>query len=68
MRVVIQRVSKASVSIENNVFSNIKQGLLILCSFENNDNSDDIEWIIRKISQLRIFNDNKGLRIIQLLM
>ena len=61
MRVVIQRVNKASVSIENQLFSEIKHGLLILCSFENRDNSNDIEWLIKKISQLRIFNDNEGL-------
>jgi len=61
MRVVIQRVEKASVSIDNELFSSIEHGLLILCSFENNDDSNDIEWLIKKISQLRIFNDDDGL-------
>ena len=61
MRVVIQRVKKASISIDNELFSSIKHGLLILCGFENNDNSSDIEWLIKKISQLRIFNDEQNL-------
>jgi D-tyrosyl-tRNA(Tyr) deacylase len=60
MRVVIQRVKKASVSIDNEQVSSINNGLLILCGFENNDESKDIEWIIKKISQLRIFNDNNN--------
>ena len=61
MRVVIQRVSKANVVIENNLFSSINRGLFILCGFENNDTSQDIDWLIKKISQLRIFTDNEGL-------
>ena len=61
MRVVIQRVKKAKVSIKNTVISKISNGLLIFCSFENNDSIDDIEWIVKKISQLRIFNDSDGL-------
>ena len=57
MRVVIQRVSKASVSIENKVKSRIEKGLLILLGIENEDSADDIEWLCKKISSLRIFND-----------
>ncbi len=61
MRVVIQRVKNASVSIDNKLFSEINNGLLILSGFENNDDTNDIEWLVKKISQLRIFNDNDGL-------
>ncbi len=61
MRVVIQRVSKASVSIDNELLSSINKGYMILCGFENNDDTNDIEWLIKKICQLRIFNDNEGL-------
>jgi len=61
MRVVIQRVKNASVSIDNKLFSKINNGLLILSGFENNDDINDIEWLVKKISQLRIFNDNDGL-------
>jgi len=61
MRVVIQRVSKANILIENNLFSSIKRGFVILCGFENSDDSQDIDWIIKKISQLRIFSDDNDL-------
>lgn len=60
MRVLIQRVSKASVSIDNTIKSSIKKGLLILVGIENDDNQDDIEWICNKIVNLRIFDDNNG--------
>ncbi|MCK5029164.1 MAG: D-tyrosyl-tRNA(Tyr) deacylase [Bacteroidales bacterium] len=60
MRAVIQRVSKASVSINNKIKSSIKTGLLILVGIENTDNSDDIEWLSNKITQLRIFDDQEG--------
>ncbi|MCD4833688.1 MAG: D-tyrosyl-tRNA(Tyr) deacylase [Bacteroidales bacterium] len=60
MRAVIQRVSKASVSIENKVKSEIKKGLLILVSVENADNTEDINWLSNKICQLRIFDDQDG--------
>ena len=61
MRVVIQRVSEASVSVENNVTGKIKTGLLVLAGFEDSDNIEDIEWLSKKIVQLRIFGDDKGL-------
>lgn len=61
MRVVIQRVSRASVSIKQKVKAEIKQGLLLLLGIENADNSEDIEWLCRKISQLRIFDDANGI-------
>jgi D-tyrosyl-tRNA(Tyr) deacylase len=61
MRAVIQRVNKASVTINNKVKSSIKQGLLILVGIENGDNSTDIEWLSNKITQLRIFDDQEGI-------
>jgi D-tyrosyl-tRNA(Tyr) deacylase len=61
MRVVIQRVSEASVSVENIVTGKIKTGLLVLAGFEDDDNIEDIEWLSKKIIQLRIFNDDKGI-------
>ncbi|MBU1011721.1 MAG: D-tyrosyl-tRNA(Tyr) deacylase [Bacteroidetes bacterium] len=60
MRVVIQRVSEASVSIDKKVKAEIKKGLLILLGIENADSFEDIEWLCRKISQLRIFDDANG--------
>lgn len=57
MKVVIQRVKRASVSIENKVKSSIEKGLLILLGIEANDNSEDIEWLCKKIVSMRIFND-----------
>ena len=60
MRVVIQRVSEALVSIDKRVKAEIKQGLLILLGIENADTLEDIEWLCRKISQLRIFDDVHG--------
>ena len=60
MRVVIQRVKQASVVIEDNVKADIKHGLLILLGCENADTDEDIEWLSRKIVNLRIFNDEQG--------
>lgn len=60
MRVLIQRVTKASVTIENNIKSQIGKGLLILLGIEDNDNKEDIEWLCNKITNLRIFNDKDG--------
>jgi D-tyrosyl-tRNA(Tyr) deacylase len=57
MRVVIQRVSEASVTIENTVKSVIRQGLLVLVGIEDNDDETDVEWISGKIINLRIFDD-----------
>ncbi len=58
MRVVIQRVSAASVCINDKIKSSINKGLLILVGFEESDNDADIEWISKKIIQLRIFADS----------
>lgn len=61
MRVVIQRVSQASVTIEGNEKSRIGQGLLILLGIEAEDDEGDIDWLCKKISALRIFSDEAGL-------
>jgi D-tyrosyl-tRNA(Tyr) deacylase len=60
MRVVIQRVSEASVTIEGEVKSSIGPGLLILLGIEDADTREDITWLCNKISKLRVFNDEKG--------
>jgi len=60
MRVVIQRVQNASVSIEKKLFSSIEKGLLILVGIEEADNAEDIDWLCRKIIDLRIFADTEG--------
>jgi D-aminoacyl-tRNA deacylase len=57
---VIQRVSKASVSIENSLKSEIEQGFLILLGITHQDNHEDVEWLARKITSLRIFSDEEG--------
>ncbi len=60
MRVVIQRVSKASVIINSKVKASINHGLLVLLGIENEDRQEDISWLCNKIAQLRIFNDKAG--------
>ena len=60
MRIVIQRVSRASISINNKFHSSIEKGLLILLGIEHHDENEDIEWMCGKIAQLRIFDDEKG--------
>ena len=60
MRVVVQRVSQSSVIIESDTVSSISKGLLILLGVENNDTLDDVNWLIRKIINLRIFTDIDG--------
>ena len=57
MKVILQRVTQASVSIENKVKASIDQGLLILLGIENEDTSEDISWLCNKILKMRIFND-----------
>lgn len=58
MRVVIQRVTQASVTIDNKITSAIKLGLMILLGIEEADTTDDIDWLCSKISKLRIFADD----------
>lgn len=60
MRAVIQRVKKASVTIDEKVFSSIDKGLLVLVGIEDADTDEDIEWLSSKIVNLRIFNDEAG--------
>jgi len=60
MRVVIQRVSSASVTIDGSVKSAIEKGLLILLGIENADTDEDIDWLVKKIYQLRVFDDENG--------
>ena len=57
MRIVIQRVSHASVTIEGEVKSAIRQGYLILLGIEESDTSEDADWLIRKVIGLRVFDD-----------
>jgi D-tyrosyl-tRNA(Tyr) deacylase len=57
MRVVVQRVSHASVTINYNIKSEIGPGLLVFLGIEESDNNSDIEWLCNKLVQLRIFND-----------
>ena len=61
MRVVIQRAKKAVVKVEGKLVNKIDEGLVLLVGFTYNDNLDDINYIIRKIINLRIFSDDKGL-------
>lgn len=58
MKAVIQRVSKASVTIEGDLVANINSGLLILLGIVEQDTQEDIDWLVNKISNCRIFNDD----------
>jgi D-tyrosyl-tRNA(Tyr) deacylase len=60
MKVVIQRVSKASVTIDNHLTASIEKGLLILLGIVEGDSLEDIKWLTNKIVNLRIFNDSEG--------
>lgn len=60
MRVVIQRVARASVTIDGTVKSSIGRGLLVLAGFEAADTREDVEWTARKLLGLRIFDDEQG--------
>lgn len=60
MRVVVQRVLSASVSIDGTVTGSIGEGLLLLTGFEEADTIDDLQWLCDKIVQLRIFSDDGG--------
>lgn len=60
MRAVVQRVTNASVSIDQKIKSAINSGLLILIGVEEADNFEDIKWLCNKIVQLRIFDDSNG--------
>lgn len=60
MRVVIQRVTEASVSIDGERVSAIGPGMMVLCGFEEADGPEDLDWTARKIAALRIFDDEEG--------
>lgn len=60
MRVVIQRVSKASVTVDGNIIGACKLGLLLLVGIEEADTQEDVTWLSQKIANLRIFNDAEG--------
>jgi len=60
MRAVIQRVKRASVRTGTAVLSEINEGLVVFIGIEEDDTQEDIEWLSKKIIQLRIFNDNDG--------
>ena len=60
MRAVIQRVSRASVTVDNKITGKIAHGLLVLLGIEDADSDADIEWLASKICNLRIFNDDEG--------
>ena len=58
MRIVIQRVSKAEVMVEGNIVGSINNGLMVLLGIENEDDQSDLEWLVNKLLNLRIFNDD----------
>lgn len=60
MRVVIQKVTQASVSIENQIVGSIDKGLLVLVGIEDGDTNEDIAWLSSKIVNLRVFDDDNG--------
>jgi len=60
VRLVIQRVSEASVSIDKNRIASIANGLLVLVGIEHEDNQEDIDWLVKKTCGMRIFNDDEG--------
>ena len=60
MRTVIQRVQHASVTIDGTVKSSIGKGYLLLLGVEESDTSEDVDWLVRKVAALRVFDDDKG--------
>ena len=60
MRLVIQKVTQASVSIENQIVASIDKGLLVLVGIEDGDTNEDIAWLSSKIVNLRVFDDDNG--------
>lgn len=60
MRLVIQRVSEASVTVDGTVTGRIGTGLMMLCGIEHDDTAEDIAWLVPKVTQMRIFSDADG--------
>ena len=67
MRVLIQRVKRASVTVDGELISQIAQGLLVLVGICDEDNHEDIEWLTKKISNIRIFDDENGVMNLSLM-
>lgn len=67
MRLVIQRVKSANVKVENEIVGEISRGLMVLVGIEENDNDEDILWLSKKLCNLRIFDDNKGVMNLSLI-
>ncbi len=67
MRAVVQRVKQASVTVSGEIISEIGIGLLIFLGIEPSDNEEDINWLVKKVANLRIFNDEEGVMNISLL-
>lgn len=61
MRVVIQRVKESSVTIDGKIYNSIKNGLMVLVGFTQGDTSSDIDYIVKKVVNLRIFDDEDGI-------
>ena len=69
MRAIVQRVSHASVKVENEFVVKIKDGLLVLIGFELSDNTADVQWVINKIVNMRLFDDqNQKMNLLKLLI
>ncbi len=60
MRALIQRVKEASVSVDNNIISQIDQGLLVLLGITHEDTKEDMDYLCRKIANMRLFDDQEG--------
>lgn len=60
MKVVVQRVSHASVSVAGEQLSSIGEGVLVLLGVTHDDTEKEVDWLVRKVANLRIFNDNEG--------
>ena len=67
MRAVIQRVTSASVVVDNELISSINEGLMVLLGISHDDTENDIEWLAKKIANLRIFDDENGIMNVSLL-
>lgn len=60
MKIVIQRVSESSVKVDEKIVGKIGAGLMLLCGIDENDQSEDADWLVKKILDLRIFGDEDG--------
>ena len=67
MRAIIQRVTSASVSVDNHIVGSIGQGFLVLLGIRHDDSDEDVLWLAKKIAQMRIMSDSSGLMNVSLL-